>query len=385
MPSIAEPAGAPATLEPQFGRVLCRSRSGLHAMAYADSGHPASRVAVCVHGLTRQGRNFDALALALAGRGSRVICPDLVGRGRSDWLADPADYEVAQCVGDVVTLLARIGAAGIDFVGTSLGGMTGIHPAALKGAPIRRMVVNDIGTTCPGKRSTASRHTCGSCRSRCRTGAPRRPISARCWPLRSARRGGVAASDAPQHRGRGGRALPASGRSGGRAHVPPCHVLERQHVAALGRDTLSGAHPAGRTFRPAVARGGRTDEAARSALEAGRVPRLRTCARAARSPSDWRRRQIADPTRGRLTFRCPDLVRGFIAISRNGGADCRPASMRNCLQLQPTRPRAEAADRDHHHRHAAHDQSEHARRAELAQGWKKLCGGRRGFGTIVAG
>ena len=130
--------------------MLCRSRSGLHAVAYAEWGDPAAeRVAICVHGLTRQGRDFDALAVALVTRGYRVICPDLVGRGRSDWLADPADYEMPQYVGDMVTLLARSGAAEIDYVGTSLGGMTGIHLAALARAPIRRMVVNDIGPLLP--------------------------------------------------------------------------------------------------------------------------------------------------------------------------------------------------------------------------------------------
>ena len=131
-------------------KVLCQSRSGLHAMAYAEWGDSdASRVAFCVHGLTRQGRDFDALAVALASRGYRVLCPDLVGRGRSDWLASPEDYGILQYVADMVALLARSGAPEIDFIGTSLGGMTGIHLAALRNAPIRRLVVNDIGPFLP--------------------------------------------------------------------------------------------------------------------------------------------------------------------------------------------------------------------------------------------
>jgi pimeloyl-ACP methyl ester carboxylesterase len=119
-------------------------------MSYTEWGAPsAERVAICVHGLTRQGRDFDALAVALGGCAYRVICPDLVGRGRSDWLAHPEDYEMPQYVGDMVTLLARSGAREIDFIGTSLGGMIGIHLAALAGAPIRRLVVNDIGPFLP--------------------------------------------------------------------------------------------------------------------------------------------------------------------------------------------------------------------------------------------
>ncbi|HET9821843.1 MAG TPA: alpha/beta hydrolase [Burkholderiaceae bacterium] len=116
-------------------------------MAYWEWGDPAQRhVVLCVHGLTRQGRDFDTLARALAPH-CRVVCPDVVGRGRSDWLSDPTGYQVPQYVADMVTLLARLNAETVDWVGTSMGGLIGFGLAAQPGAPLRRMVVNDVGPT----------------------------------------------------------------------------------------------------------------------------------------------------------------------------------------------------------------------------------------------
>lgn len=140
----------PAPIEPRVGQVLCPSRSGFHKIAYTEWGDPgAARVAICVHGLTRQGRDFDPLAVALVQRGYRVICPDLAGRGQSGWLGDPADYGLPQYASDMITVLARSGATEVDWIGTSLGGLTGMHVAAMQGAPIRRMVINDVGPFLP--------------------------------------------------------------------------------------------------------------------------------------------------------------------------------------------------------------------------------------------
>jgi pimeloyl-ACP methyl ester carboxylesterase len=97
-----------------------------------------------VHGLTRQGRDFDTLARALCGE-YRVVCPDVVGRGRSDWLADPAAYVIPTYVADMVTLLARLDAQVVDWVGTSMGGLIGLGVASLEGSPVRRLVLNDVG------------------------------------------------------------------------------------------------------------------------------------------------------------------------------------------------------------------------------------------------
>jgi pimeloyl-ACP methyl ester carboxylesterase len=135
------------TEEPRLDHVQCLHQGGLHRIAYWQWGNPANpRVLVCVHGLTRQGRDFDTLARSLCDQ-YRVVCPDVVGRGRSEWLADPMHYAVPQYVADMVTLLARLDAREVDWVGTSMGGLIGLGVAALKGSPLRRFVINDVGPT----------------------------------------------------------------------------------------------------------------------------------------------------------------------------------------------------------------------------------------------
>jgi pimeloyl-ACP methyl ester carboxylesterase len=133
--------------EPRLRHVSCLDTRGLHRMAYWEWGDPANRrVVVCVHGLSRQGRDFDTLARDLAGT-YRVVCPDVVGRGQSDWLADPMGYTVPAYVADMVTLLARLDAETLDWVGTSMGGLIGLGVAGLAGSPVRRLVLNDVGPT----------------------------------------------------------------------------------------------------------------------------------------------------------------------------------------------------------------------------------------------
>ncbi len=135
---------------PRSGGVRCLSPKGFHRMAYTEWGAPeAARVVLCVHGLTRGGRDFDALAAALAGAGCRVVCPDVVGRGSSDWLADPAGYGYPQYLADVTVLLARLEVDQIDWVGTSMGGLMGMMLAAQPGTPVRRLVLNDVGPFIP--------------------------------------------------------------------------------------------------------------------------------------------------------------------------------------------------------------------------------------------
>lgn len=114
-------------------------------MAYTEWGpRDSGDVVVCVHGLTRNGRDFDTLAAALADR-YRVVCPDIVGRGRSDRLADPRGYAFPQYVADCITLIARLDVDQVTWVGTSMGGVIGMMIAAFPESPIRRMVVNDVG------------------------------------------------------------------------------------------------------------------------------------------------------------------------------------------------------------------------------------------------
>jgi len=132
-------------MTPRHGRVQCLSPAGFHRMAYVEWGDPANpQVLVCVHGLTRCGRDFDFLAQSLADR-YRVVCPDVVGRGMSDWLRDPNYYAVPQYAADMVTLMARLNVESVDWLGTSMGGMIGMALAAQAETPIRRLILNDVG------------------------------------------------------------------------------------------------------------------------------------------------------------------------------------------------------------------------------------------------
>lgn len=136
-----------ATPEPRLDHVQCLDGRGLHRMAYWEWGDPANpKVLLCVHGLARQGRDFDTLARALSHE-YRVVAPDIVGRGRSDWLADPSGYQLPTYVADIVTLLARLKAGTLHWVGTSMGGLIGLGLASLAKSPIERLVLNDVGPT----------------------------------------------------------------------------------------------------------------------------------------------------------------------------------------------------------------------------------------------
>jgi pimeloyl-ACP methyl ester carboxylesterase len=131
--------------EPRRRSLQCISPKGLHRMAYLEWGDARNRdVVVCVHGLTRNARDFDDLARALCGR-FRVVCPDVVGRGDSDRLADPMLYGLPQYVADMVALIARLDVEAVSWVGTSMGGLIGMALAALPGAPVKRLVINDAG------------------------------------------------------------------------------------------------------------------------------------------------------------------------------------------------------------------------------------------------
>ena len=150
--------------------VLGLDSKGFHKIFYTDWGDPASqRLVICVHGLTRNCRDFDFLAQSLA-RECRVVCPDVAGRGRSDWLQHKDDYGLAQYMADMNALLARVsawpapsgwlgklanflarryGSRSICWVGTSMGGMIGMLLASRPKSPIRKLVVNDVGPLIP--------------------------------------------------------------------------------------------------------------------------------------------------------------------------------------------------------------------------------------------
>lgn len=142
---------------PKLNYVPCADADGGHRMAYWCWGDEhAPRVVVCVHGLSRQGRDFDVLARALVERSReplRVVCPDVVGRGRSDWLRNPQGYQLPTYAGDMLAMLAQLHAqapvADLSWFGTSMGGLIGIAiagaPRLPLPAPVQRLVLNDVG------------------------------------------------------------------------------------------------------------------------------------------------------------------------------------------------------------------------------------------------
>jgi pimeloyl-ACP methyl ester carboxylesterase len=130
------------------GAVRWLSPAGFFTLRWWEWGPEDGAPVVCVHGLTRNGRDFDALGQALGAAGRRVICPDLPGRGASDWLPDPMLYQPPVYIAALSHLLARIDQP-VDWVGTSLGGICGMAIAATPGHPIRRLVLNDIGAFVP--------------------------------------------------------------------------------------------------------------------------------------------------------------------------------------------------------------------------------------------
>jgi len=126
--------------------------TGLHRVVYSDWGPESGNPVICVHGLTCNGHDFDFLAEELIKDGHRVIALDLPGRGRSDFLENPHDYNYGQYCHDLVSLLAHLGInqpGSVDWIGVSLGGLLGIYLAGLKDTPIRRMVINDVGPEVP--------------------------------------------------------------------------------------------------------------------------------------------------------------------------------------------------------------------------------------------
>ncbi len=139
--------------EPTLNYVHCPDTASGHRMAYWQWGNPSSdHVVLCVHGLTRQGRDFDALAQGLLNQSSgnlRVVCPDVVGRGQSDWLSNADAYQLPTYAADILALLAQLKPTTLDWVGTSMGGLIAMVVCGTPGlplpAPVRRLVLNDVG------------------------------------------------------------------------------------------------------------------------------------------------------------------------------------------------------------------------------------------------
>lgn len=125
--------------------VKCATPSGLHRLSYVEWGDARNpKVLLCAHGLTRCARDFDFLARALMAD-YRVVCPDMPGRGESQWLRNPMEYAVPTYVADMVTLIARLDVEAVHWVGTSMGGLIGMALAALPDTPVTRLVLNEAG------------------------------------------------------------------------------------------------------------------------------------------------------------------------------------------------------------------------------------------------
>jgi pimeloyl-ACP methyl ester carboxylesterase len=133
-------------MQPQIKQLAVLGHGGFRRLAYAEWGSPrASRTIVCVHGVSRSGRDFDVLARTLVEHDARVVAPDLPGRGGSEWLASAAHYTDRAYTSAMAALIGRLDVAEIDWIGTSLGGHIGMMLASQYGTPVQRLVLNDFG------------------------------------------------------------------------------------------------------------------------------------------------------------------------------------------------------------------------------------------------
>jgi pimeloyl-ACP methyl ester carboxylesterase len=114
-----------------------------YRMAYREFGE-GPHALLCVHGLYRSGRDFDLLARALGDR-YRVITPDIIGRGDSDYATDVSRYNNENYVRDLRELIEALGLESYDYLGTSMGGMLGMALAAQPDSGIRKLILNDVG------------------------------------------------------------------------------------------------------------------------------------------------------------------------------------------------------------------------------------------------
>jgi pimeloyl-ACP methyl ester carboxylesterase len=129
------------------------SEEGFHRVVYTEWGSPSPEnpPIICVHGLTRNRHDFDAIASEFSAHGCHLYCPDTVGRGDSDWLKDPLHYTYEQYIADMNVMMAVTKANSLDWIGTSMGGLIGMFLASMAKTPIRRLVLNDIGPQIPVK------------------------------------------------------------------------------------------------------------------------------------------------------------------------------------------------------------------------------------------
>lgn len=137
-------------MTPRHKYIKCLASSGFHNIHYIEWGPVKSdKTILCVHGFSRNGRDFDYLAKDLAEKGYRVICPDIPGRNKSDWQPNLADYNIPNHMSEMMTLVARLDVEFVDWIGTSMGGIIGMGLASFEKTPIRNLVINDVGPFIP--------------------------------------------------------------------------------------------------------------------------------------------------------------------------------------------------------------------------------------------
>jgi pimeloyl-ACP methyl ester carboxylesterase len=135
--------------DPKHDYIKCIGPGGFHKVAYTEWGDPDNpEVLFCVHGITRNARDFDHLARVLQNE-YRIVCPDVVGRGRSDLTGNPLNYNYVQYINDMTAMVARSGAKEITWLGTSMGGIIGMMIAAQPRNPIKKLILNDVGMFIP--------------------------------------------------------------------------------------------------------------------------------------------------------------------------------------------------------------------------------------------
>ncbi len=264
-------------LQPRDCHFHSLSAHGFHRVAYRDWGHPlCPRVVVCVHGLTRNGRDFDTLAAALCDR-FRLLCPDMPGRGESDWLPDANDYGFPTYLTTLTALLAHADVERVAWVGTSMGGLLGMVIAAQANTPVTRLVLNDVGPViAPAALARIGAYvgldpvfdTFAALEAHIRA------VSAPFGTLTDAQWTELARTHGAADRRR---TLAAQVRSRHRGPVSQCQRSRAGPLGGLGCDPLPDPAAARRRVGPARGRYRRRNADARAAAEHGRVRRRRPC------------------------------------------------------------------------------------------------------------
>ena len=136
-----------------YETVVDRSADGL-SLAYRDyrqchTDDGSDLYVVCLPGMTRNAKDFAVVAEALA-EDYRVLCPDLRGRGASDYAKDPASYVTSVYINDLAMLLEHAGTINVVLIGTSFGGGLALRLAVSVGPAIKGIILNDIGPGSPG-------------------------------------------------------------------------------------------------------------------------------------------------------------------------------------------------------------------------------------------